>query len=67
MLILVNFCIHYIFSTLLYMYTAVARVGFVTTSYVFPEDRPQQNIDVRLFNDIVTGRSVTVQLVEQSM
>jgi hypothetical protein len=44
----------------------LARVGFVTTSYVFPEDRPQQNIDVRLFNDIVTGRSVTVQLVEQN-
>ena len=48
------------------MYTAVARIGFVTTSYVFPEDRPQENIDIRLFNDVVTGRSVTVQLVEQS-
>ena len=47
------------------LHHAVAVIGFVTSPYLFPEDRPQENIDVKLFNDIVTGRSVTVTVVEQ--
>ena len=43
----------------------MAVIGFVTSPYLFPEDRPQEDIDVKLFNDIVTGRSVTVTVVEQ--
>ena len=45
----------------------MALIGFVTPFYLFPENRPQENIDVRLFNNIVTGRSVTVTVVEQSI
>ena len=47
------------------LHHTVAVIGFVTSPYLFPEDRPQDNIDVKLFNDIVTGRSVTVTVVEQ--
>ena len=45
----------------------MALVGFVTTSYLFSEIRPQENIDVRLFTGIVSGRSVIVDVNEQSM
>ena len=44
----------------------MAVVGFALTSYVYPEDRPQDDIDITLFSDIVTGKSVTVSMVEQS-
>ena len=49
------------------IHNAVARIGFVTPLYLISENRPQENIDVRLFNNIVTGRSVTVTVVEQSI
>ena len=44
----------------------VAVVGFHTTSYIYPEHRPQKDVRITLFSEIVAGKSVTVSIVEQS-
>ena len=43
----------------------VVMIGFGDTTYSVGEERPF-DIEVRLFNDIVSGRSATVSVAEQS-